>query len=61
MMAYLGQTRTTLGQLCAALWDSNHGRMWYSLDDDDGDDNIDDDGGDDNNDDDNIDDDNDND
>ena len=22
MMAYPGQTRTTLGQLCAALWDS---------------------------------------
>jgi hypothetical protein len=32
MTAYTSQTQTTLGQLCTALWDSNHGWMWYSLD-----------------------------
>jgi hypothetical protein len=30
MTAYPGQTLTTPGQLCAALWDSQS-RMWYSL------------------------------
>ena len=32
MTAYTGQTWTTLGQLCAALWDSHHSWLRYSLD-----------------------------